>query len=104
MASKTAATTERDWWLAAWEWMQEKSSECDSPVRIVVTPHTAPGILRVRVQLVQVERGVVRAIVAEADELWPQKGVTSLGAQVMNMVIRMDQVVVGDPERPVTDA
>lgn len=96
--AKKPVTGEKEWWYAAWEWMQEKAGEADSPVRVVVTAHTTPGILRVRVQVVQVEQGVVRGVVAESDELWPRQGVTSLGAQVMNQIIRMDQAVVGEAE------
>lgn len=99
MPVKSTATSEKEWWYAAWEWMQNAASEADSPVRVVVTPHTTPGVLRVRLQVCQVNQGRVAAVVAEADELWPQKGVTSLGAQVMNMVIRLDQTAVADAER-----
>lgn len=93
MATKrtTGKNGSDDYARAARDWADELSSATGCELHFALTRSTRAGVWVVKTRLVRVRAGRVVLVAAERKCEWPNSEGTSLGAVLLNEVMRLDR-------------
>lgn len=85
-----------DYARAARDWADELTTATGGEVHVAVTRSSRKGVWRVRARLVDVCDGRIVAVRVQRDCEWPNSEGTSLGAVLLNEIIKLDRTTAQD--------
>lgn len=98
MANNRPKSSERDWWLGLWDWATMTESAASARVQVSIKPGHQRGFWQCEVRLVQREGEGPWQVVAKRSSDYPNADSVSMGAHLMNEVIKLDKEVTTEAE------
>lgn len=89
---KPEGTSDREWFLAAWEWCGEVTTDTRLATQVSVTPTARKGVWRLRGRLCHHVDGKLHGVVAQVETEWPSSAHQSFAGAFHALLMKLDAV------------
>lgn len=103
VGNRKSLTSDRDWWLGAWDWASMVEQQSGGRVQVSLKPGAQRGVWSVEVRIMRLQGDGDWLKIASVPGQWPNAQQNDLGAYVMNLTIEMDRMSVGSAEELLRD-
>ena len=93
---KGTPTSDREWFLAAWEWCGEVTTDTSMATQVSVTPTKRRGVWRLRGRLCHTVDGRLAGVVAQVEAEWPSSTHQSFGGAFHALLMKLDAVAAAE--------